>query len=309
MRDSGLRILVLGSAAGGGFPQWNCRCPVCTLAWNGDPRVEARSQSSVAVSADGERWLLLNASPDIREQIARAAVLQPRGTGRQSPIAAVFLTNGDVDHVAGLLSLRERQGFDLFATAQTLGELAANPIFGVLDPGYVARRVVQLDERIETKAGVSVTAFAVPGKAPLFREGEHVEIGVETGETIGLEITLGSARVVFIPACAAVTPALRRRVTGASLLLFDGTLSRDDEMIRLGLSDKTSRRMGHMPIFGDDGTLAALDGIDVQRKVFIHINNSNPVLVAGAPERLAVEAAGWQIARDGESIWIPEART
>src|SRR4051794_8902161 len=118
MRDNTLRILVLGSAAGGGFPQWNCRCPVCDMAWKRDPRVEPRTQSSIAVSADGERWLVLNASPDIRQQIGRITALQPRVTGRHSPIAAVLLTNGDVDHVAGLLSLRERQPFKLYGTSQ-----------------------------------------------------------------------------------------------------------------------------------------------------------------------------------------------
>src|SRR5215203_3820713 len=148
-----LRILVLGSAAGGGFPQWNCRCPVCELAWAGDQRVMPRTQSSLAVSADGERWLLLNASPDVRQQIRATPQLQPHKPGRHSPIAAVVLSNGDVDHVAGLLSLREGHSFSLYGTDAVLTGLDANPIFRVLDPAVVKRVTIDLDSPVDPGVG------------------------------------------------------------------------------------------------------------------------------------------------------------
>src|ERR687891_1928536 len=141
-----MRIIVLGSAAGGGFPQWNSACPVGALAWQGDPAARWRTQCSLAVSGDGARWLLLNASPDLRQQILATPALHPRQAPRHSPIAAVVLTNGDVDHVAGLLNLRESHRFDLYATASILDVLAANPIFDALNPEYVARHRIALDE-------------------------------------------------------------------------------------------------------------------------------------------------------------------
>jgi pyrroloquinoline quinone biosynthesis protein B len=297
-----LRILVLGSAAGGGFPQWNCRCPVCQLAWAGDRRVSPRTQSSLAVSADGERWLLLNASPDLRQQILATPLLQPRETGRHSPIGAVVLTNGDVDHVAGLLTLRERQPLALYATPAVLAMIDDNPIFRVLDPGCVRPVAVALDEPVETPIGLEVTAFAVPGKVPLHQEGDEVRIGGETDTTIGLRVTGGGAQFFHIPGCAAVTPALLQRIRGAPLLLFDGTTYTDDEMVRLGLSEKTAHRMGHVAMSGPDGSIDGLAAADIRRKVFIHINNTNPVMVDGSAERRAVEAAGWEVAFDGMEI-------
>src|SRR5271154_7036425 len=137
-----LAAIVLGAAAGGGFPQWNCRCPVCQLAWPGDPRVKSRTQASLAVSADAEHWILLNASPDLRTQVQAGTILRPRAGRRDSPIAAVVLTGAEVDQTAGLLTLRERQGFELFATGVTLAALQANPIFGVLGADIVARKTV-----------------------------------------------------------------------------------------------------------------------------------------------------------------------
>src|SRR6516164_2464740 len=139
--------IVLGSAGGGGFPQWNCRCPVCQLAWAGDPRVKARGQASLAVSGDGERWIMLNATPDLRAQLLATSRLQPHGDLRSSPIAAVILTGAEVDQVAGLLTLRERQAFTVLATSDTLKAVAANPIFGVLATDVVNRESVALDHR------------------------------------------------------------------------------------------------------------------------------------------------------------------
>jgi pyrroloquinoline quinone biosynthesis protein B len=297
-----LRILVLGSAAGGGFPQWNCRCPTCELAWAGDRRVVPRMQSSLAVSADGQRWLLLNASPDLRQQILATTLLHPRKTGRHSPITAVVLSNGDVDHVAGLLTLREGHPFSIYATEAVLTGLAGNPIFRVLDPALVHPVAMALDQPLETTAGLEVTAFAVPGKVPLYEEGDQIQIGRETDTTVGLRIAGAGTHFFYIPGSASVTPALLARVGGAPLLFFDGTTYTDDEMVRLGLSGKSARRMGHVAMDGPDGSLKAVSGAKFGRKIYVHINNTNPVLVEGSAERRTVEAAGWEVAFDGMEI-------
>ena len=293
-----MHIIVIGSAAGGGFPQWNCRCPTCRLAWAGDPRVVPRTQSSLAVSADGRDWVLVNASPDLRQQILATRALHPRDGARHSPIRAVVLTNGDVDHVAGLLTLRERQPFALHASASLHAMLDAGPVFAVLDRTLVSRHALALDEagRIE---GLDVTAFAVPGKVPLFLESGEVEVGGETEMTVGLDIRANGRRAVHVPGCASVTPALLERIRGADLLLFDGTTFTDDEMPRLGLSPKTAARMGHVAMSGPGGSLDALAEAEVGAKVYLHINNTNPALVEGSAERRAIETAGWRIAHDG----------
>ena len=299
-----MQAVVLGSAAGGGVPQWNCRCPVCRLAWAGDPRVRPRTQSSLAVSADGSRWLLVNASPDIRQQIAQNPALHPREGVRHSPIAALLLTNGDVDHVAGLLSLRERQPFRLYAAGETLAALDDNRVFDVANREVVPREAADLDRPFEPLPGLSATLFAVPGKVPLWLEGDDPVVGEETGATVGVMLEAGSKRVAYVPGCAAVTDAVRERIAGADLLLFDGTVYRDDEMRLAGVGEKTGRRMGHVPMSGPDGSIAALSGVSVGRRVFVHINNTNPTLIEGSDERRAVEAAGWTIGHDGMAFGL-----
>lgn len=294
-----MRIIVLGSAAGGGFPQWNCGCPNCRRAWAGDPALRPRTQSSLAVTADGERWLLLNASPDIRQQIIATPALHPRHDGRDSPIASVLLTNGDVDHVAGLLTLREKQPFDLHATRATFDILRHDRVFGVLDRAVVSERELVLDQPVDMGGGLTVRAFAIAGKTPLYMETEVVEVGAETESVIGLEVDDGRSRFVYAPGCAAITATLRDRLAGAPLVFFDGTTFTDDEMPRLGLSPKTARRMGHTPMSGPDGSMALLADVAIGRRVYVHINNTNPVLVDTSPERAAVEAAGWVVAHDG----------
>ena len=297
-----LHVIVLGSAAGGGFPQWNCRCPVCRLAWDGDPRVSHRTQSSLAVSADGRSWTLLNASPDLRQQVLATPALHPRHGDRDTPISAVMLTNGDVDHIAGLLCLRERQPFRLLASPAIQAMIASDPAFGVLDPAVVERSPVRSGEPVDLGAGLSAEAFPVPGKVPLFLETGAVDIGTETEMTTGLDILAGGRRMVYVPGCAAVTDRLLERIDGADLLVFDGTTYTDDEMVRLGLSPKTAARMGHLAMSGPGGSMAALADVTVGRRIYSHINNTNPVLVDGSPERRAVEAAGWEIAFDGMEI-------
>jgi pyrroloquinoline quinone biosynthesis protein B len=299
----GLNAIVLGSAAGGGFPQWNCRCPVCRRAWDGDLRVKRRTQTSIAVSADGRRWSILNASPDLRAQIGNTRVLQPHAETRSSPIEAVVLTGGEIDQTAGLLSLRERQPFALYGTAETLHFVDANPMFGVLAPDVVERRSVALGDVFRLPGGVEARLFAVPGKLPLYLEGDAPRTNVESAANVGVELSAGSARLGFVPGCASVTPALKDRLAGCDALFFDATLFVDDEMIRTGTGTKTGRRMGHMPIDGADGSLVALDGI-AARRIYIHINNTNPILIADSPERQRVTAAGWEIAEDGMEVVV-----
>ncbi len=297
----GLTAIVLGAAAGGGFPQWNCNCDVCRLAWAGDRRVRARTQASVAVSADGERWTLLNASPDLRSQIQSNPRLHPQTSRRGSPIEAVVLTGAEIDQTAGLLSLRECSPFALHATATTLVAVAGNPMFGALAPDVVSRCAIVPGARFSLGGGLEAELFMVPGKVPLYLEGDDPDTAIESAANVGVELSCGKVRLAYVPGAAAVTPALRERLSRADVLLFDGTLFTDDEMIRSCTGSKTGRRMGHMPIDGADGSVAALQGLRA-RRIFIHINNTNPILVDGSAERRRVEAAGWEIAEDGMEI-------
>jgi pyrroloquinoline quinone biosynthesis protein B len=298
-----MRIIVLGSAAGGGYPQWNSACAVGARAWRHDPAARWRTQCSVAISADDERWVLLNASPDLRQQILATPALHPKAAPRHSPIAAVVLTNGDIDHVAGLLTLRESHTFDLYATAAILDVLAANPIFDALNPAYVARHRMALDEAIEV-AGLTILAFAVPGKVALYLERGEPVIGGEGEDTVGLEVRAAGTRFFFVPGCARLTDALAARLEGAPLVFFDGTLWRDDEMVQSRTGAKTGTRMGHISVFGPGGSLAALAALGVGRKVYIHINNTNPMLLDDSPERAAVLRAGWEVAHDGMEVCL-----
>lgn len=304
-----LTVKILGSAAGGGFPQWNCNAPLSRLAWDGDERVFRRTQSSIAISADGVEWALINASPDIRQQIFATRELQPSTTGkrRNSPIKAVVLTNGDVDHIAGLLSLRERQPFSIYATSRVLSILDRSSVFGVLAPGIVNREPLKLHEAFELlRSGLTIEAFPVPGKVALYLEDEAKGpgLGTETGDTIGLRITAGGKSLFYIPGCAEVDADLLTCIQGAGCLLFDGTVFNDTELRDLGVSEKTGRRMGHMPIAGEGGSLHAFDGSAIARKVYIHINTTNPMLERGSDAEAAIKDAGWEISYDGMTLTL-----
>jgi pyrroloquinoline quinone biosynthesis protein B len=294
-----LTAIVLGSAAGGAFPQWNCRCPVCALAWVGDKRVRPRTQASIAVSGGDGRWTLLNASPDLGQQIRATSALHPQQGLRGSPIDAVVLTGAEIDQIAGLLSLRENSPFTLYATPSSHAAVAANAMFGAL--GAMTRRAVNPGERFMLAGNIEASLFTVPGKLPLYLEGDNPEIGAESAANVGIELQRDGARLIFVPGAAAVTPTMRERFRQADVILFDGTLFTDDEMLRTGTGQKTGRRMGHMPIDGEGGALQALDGLN-RRRIFIHINNTNPIQIDGSPERAKVEAAGWQVAVDGMEI-------
>ncbi|MER9890816.1 pyrroloquinoline quinone biosynthesis protein PqqB [Mesorhizobium sp. M0119] len=307
-----MRLRIIGSAAGGGFPQWNCNYRLSRAARTGVAGVHSRTQSSVAASADGLGWVLFNASPDIRQQIAATPELQPAHDAplRSTPIRAVVLTNADVDHVAGLLSLRERQPFAVYATTQVLATLEANSIFNVLDPALVPRRILPPAQELAIcdadghDTGVAVESFPVPGKIALYLEERgqpDANFSSDAGDTIGVRIASAGSRgsVFYIPGCARIDANLRTRLADAACLLFDGTVFTDDEMIAAGVGQKTGARMGHLAMSGDAGSIAGLADVRIGRRVFVHINNTNPVLDENSAEHAAVKAAGWEVARDG----------
>ena len=295
---------MLGAAAGGGFPQWNSNGAACRRVREGDPAALARTQCSVAASVDGGSWVLLDAAPDLRAQFQANPALFPDAGMRSSPLRAVLLTGADIDKIAGLLTLREGHPFALYAAPPVLKTLALNPVFQVLQEGLVRREPLQMESAVAPVPGMRILPFPVPGKVPLYLEAgsDRIETG-EEGDAIGLHIDAGDGRRIFyIPGCAAVTETLAARLEGADLVLFDGTLWSDDEMIRMQAGHKTGRRMGHVSIDGPNGTLSVFSRLGVKRKVLIHVNNTNPVLLADSPERAQVEAAGWEVAYDGMSL-------
>jgi pyrroloquinoline quinone biosynthesis protein B len=245
---------------------------------------------------------LLNASIDLRQQILATPALQPKGEGRHSPIAAVLLTNTDVDHAAGLLSLRERQPFTIWGTQSTLDTIGANRIFDVVGRDIAPRRAVKLGETFEPLPGLMLELFAVPGKVPLWLEQENVKTDQIGEGTVGVAIEAAGRRLVYAPGCARLTDDLKKRFARAHALFFDGTLFADDEMIVSGLGEKTGRRMGHTPVSGPSGTLEELAGHTHIRRIFTHINNTNPILIEGSLEEAKVKAAGWEVAFDGMEV-------
>jgi pyrroloquinoline quinone biosynthesis protein B len=307
-----MRIKVLGSAAGGGFPQWNCNCRNCASVRAGTPGFRARTQSSLAVSRDGISWALLNASPDLRQQINDNRELQPdiKAGLRHSPIKAAVLTNGDVDHIIGLINLREAQPFAIYASKRILDVLAANSVFQVLADPLVPRNEITLDQPFNLAGGgvdlgLTVEAFAVPGKVALYLEDKSSgDYGGREGDTIGLKISDPAEKKSFfyIPGCAAVDERLATRLKGAPVVFFDGTLFTDDEMIEQGLLNKTGARMGHISMSGDAGSITAFSKLGVGRLIYVHINNSNPALDENSPARKAIDGAGWEVGYDGMEV-------
>ena len=308
-----LRVVVLGAAAGGGVPQWNCGCPVCRAARTDRPELQS-TQASIAVSADGHHWFLVNASPDLRQQLIATPQLHPApGRLRHSPIAGVILTNGEIDAVAGLLSMREGWPFTIYAHSKVLAILATNSIFNVLSEKNVRRQPIEEDATFEpalpdgTPSGIEVLPFAVAGKSAWYLEGKaHPAGDTGAGDTLGLRIRDKATGkfFYFLAACAGVSDELKSRIAGAPLVFFDGTVWRDDELIVAGLGNKTGQGMGHIAMSGERGAIAALAGLDIDRKVFLHINNSNPALLHDSAERKTAERAGWQIPADGTEFTL-----
>ena len=301
-----MRVRVLGSAAGGGFPQWNCGCPNCRGAREGAIAASPRTQESVAVSADGQAWFLLNASPEIRAQIEGFAGLHPRAP-RDSPIAGILLTNGDLDHCLGLLSLRESYPLTVYATDRVRrGFTEDNVLYRTLErfAGQVTWRVLALGREEEltgrggAPSGLAVTAVPLPGQPPIHLRGR---LPPDPEDSVGFRIrerATGRA-LAYLSGVAAVTPAVRDALDGAACVFFDGTFWSDDELPALGLGSQRARDMAHLPIGGPEGSLAALAAHRADRRVYIHINNTNPILRDDSPERAAVEAGGWTVAHDG----------
>ncbi len=293
-----MQFLVLGAAAGGGLPQWNCGCPNCNDARTG--KIPSASQSSLAVSVDGNNWAVLNASPDIRAQMKACPRMHPRSL-RDTPISSVLLTNGDIDHIAGLLSLREQTPFTLFGTSEILDLLTANRVFDAVNAEKVPRRSVAIGASFMMLPNLEAQVFPVPGKVPLFMEGETVKTDLVGEQTVGVRLSDGTHVAYYIPGCAEVTEDLLTTIEDADQLFFDGTLWQDDEMIQSGTGVKTGQRMGHISISGPDGSIAQLAHLKA-RKTFIHINNTNPVWQPNSPERAFVLENGWDIAADGMEI-------
>jgi len=308
-----LRIVVLGAGAGGGIPQWNCGCPMCRAARGSKPELQS-GQASIAVSADDRNWFLINASPDLRQQVNATPQLHPEsGKLRHSPIAGVILTNGEVDAVTGLLSMREGSPFTIYAHRRVLAILKANSIFNVLSEQNVKREAIEIDRSFApalqdgTPSGLEVLPFTVPGKGAWYLEGQAHPAGEDgDGDTLGLRIgeTAGGKYFYFIAACARVTPELKDRIRDAPLVFFDGTVWRDDELIAAGLGRKTGQSMGHIAMSGSDGAIASLADAGIAQKFFLHINNSNPALLHGSTERAALTTTGWKIPHNGMEITL-----
>jgi pyrroloquinoline quinone biosynthesis protein B len=306
-----LRVVVLGAAAGGGVPQWNCGCAVCRTARTEQPELRS-TQASIAVSRDGDHWFLVNASPDLRQQLTATPQLHPKaGELRHSPISGVILTNGEIDAVAGLLSMREGSPFSIYAHAKVLAILKANSIFNVLSENNVSRKAIEVDQPFEpalpdgSPSGIEVLPFTVPGKSAWYLEGKAHPGGDDgAGDTLGLRVSdrATGRYFYFLAACAGVTDELKSRLAAAPLIFFDGTVWRDDELIKAGLGNKTGQSMGHIAMSGEHGAIEALAQLDIGKKMFLHINNSNPALLPASPERKMAEAAGWQIPADGTEI-------
>jgi len=306
-----LQVLVLGSAAGGGFPQWNCGCKNCVCVRAEEPGWHARTQDSLAVSLDGKGWWLLNASPDVLHQVQRNRELWPMGL-RHSPIKGVVLTNGDLDHVLGLLQLRESQPLTIYATQRVIDGLRTNSALRTLErsPDHVAWRSLRLGQPSELTAsdaipsGISVLPFAVPGKPPL-----HLMSAFEPSreDNIGLRLYASgapaSSAAVYASAVASLAEPVPELDECAALFL-DGTFWSEDELPGQGIGTAPARAMAHLPIGGAHGSLQALARLDVARRVYTHINNTNPILDPGSAERAAVEAGGWLVARDGLKLSV-----
>jgi pyrroloquinoline quinone biosynthesis protein B len=302
-----MRARVLGSSAGGGLPQWNCACRNCSAVRHGSSDIEARTQDSVLVTTDdGEAAFLLNASPDILVQVARAPSLTPRAL-RHTPIAGVVLTSGDVDHCLGLLSLREDQPFTIYATFDVQARLRErNVLFRTLarSPDHVVWRTLELDQPTfladsdGNPTGVQLTAFPLPGKVPRHLEGLF---GDEPGDQVGLRLSEGRDVLVYA-SCVASTEATDPHWLEATCLLFDGTFYTSDELTRLGIAERNAEQMAHLPVSGETGSSLKLAGL-TSRRIYTHVNNTNPMLVRGSRERLAVERLGWEIAHDGMELF------
>ena len=305
-----MRIKILGSAAGGGFPQWNCNCRNCESVRAGTFKGKSRTQTQVAVSNDDRAWFLLNTSPDLRLQIEATPVLYPRSARRDSPIAGVLLTSGDIDQIAGLLSLRELQPFRIYCTASIRRILQEdNSMFAMLNrvPDQVSWVDIGCDGGFslqgERGAGIECHLFSLGNRFPAYVSRDR-SIAFKQEEALLAVIaeSFSGRRLAYMPAVPEIDDSLLRRIEEVDLLLFDGTFWSDDELIRVQGSGSTAGEMGHIPVSGAEGSLRKLAGLRRPRKVFVHINNTNPMLDETGTEYAQVRAAGWEVAEDGWSL-------
>jgi pyrroloquinoline quinone biosynthesis protein B len=297
-----VKVRVLGSAAGGGFPQWNCGCRNCTGLREGRIRASARTQASVAVSGDGRHWYLIGASPEIRAQIESYPELWPRAP-RHTPLVGVLLCNADLDHCLGLLSLREWSQLRLYATdAVRQAFTASNSLYRALEryPGHTTWETLTVGATIALPGGLHLQAVPVPGKPPLYAS----TAGDDPIWNVALRLSdaVSGRSLFYCPSAARITPTLRAALNGVDCLFFDGTVWSENELIEQGLARVSASQMAHLPVGGNDGSLAQLQDIKVPRRFFIHINNSNPMLREDSPEAETVNAAGWALAWDGLEI-------
>jgi pyrroloquinoline quinone biosynthesis protein B len=303
-----MRIRVLGSSAGGGFPQWNCNCPNCDGLRRGTVMARSRTQSSIAVSANEVDWLLVNASPDILSQIRDTPELQPARKVRDSGIAAVLLMDAQIDHVTGLLMLRERSSpLPLLATPEVLSDLGQGfPLTRILSHYCgVAPHALPTDGRsvaVPGLDGIEIQTVALSSKPPPYSPFRDAP---RPGDNIGLVLQnpANGARVFYAPGLGEVTPELLQLMAGCAVVLVDGTFWTGDEMQRLGLSPKAALDMGHLPQSGPGGMLEQLARLPVAtRKILIHINNTNPILIEDSAERAELTRRGIEVAHDGMDI-------
>jgi len=301
-----LHAIVLGSSAGGGFPQWNCGCPNCARARRRE--LAPRTQDSIALSADGESWFLVNASPDLARQIEQTPVLWPKQS-RGSPIRGVVLTNGDLDHALGLLLLRENQPLSVYATAEVRAGLEQNAMLGTLRrfEGQLVWRQLEygreqmLRDASGDSSGIFLRAFAAPGKPPL-----HLmsRVSPSPGDNCGVSVrAVGTSPLVYASSTASIEP-IASELERAAVLLLDGTFWSETELIERGLGHARAADMAHVPMSGDAGSLAQCRKLGVTLRLFTHLNNTNPVLDPSSPERRTLEQQGWQLAEDGLRLLI-----
>jgi pyrroloquinoline quinone biosynthesis protein B len=297
-----VHVILLGTAAGGGFPQWNCWCPSCLVARRDPSSARHRSQSSAAISADGQRWFLLNASPDVRDQLARLPSGPSAGI-RRVPIDGVLLTDAELDHTLGVVLLREARHLPLYTTPAIRAMLECDSRILPTTRAFAEVPVTELmldtprelHYRDGSASGLSAEAFAVPAGPPRFARSHDI------GHTVGMILRdeAGDSVCAFVPACGDLNASLLERLAQADLLLFDGTFWTDNELIALGIGDRTARQMDHLPISGPDGSLDQLRKLPCRHRVYTHINNTNPMLVESSPERALVEQAGLLVGVDG----------
>ncbi|MFD2640470.1 pyrroloquinoline quinone biosynthesis protein PqqB [Pseudomonas japonica] len=299
-------IQILGSAAGGGFPQWNCNCPNCKGFRDGSLRASARTQSSIALSDDGEHWILCNASPDIRAQLQGFAPMQPARALRDSGIDAIILLDSQIDHTTGLLSLREGCPHEVWCTEMVHQDLTTGfPLFNMLEHwnGGLAWKRIELDGSfvIEACPNLRFSPFPLRSAAPPYSP--H-RFDPHPGDNLGLmvEDLRTGGKLFYAPGLGKVDASLLQRMHDADVLLVDGTLWDDDEMQRRGVGTRTGSEMGHLPQNGPGGMLEVLEDFPTQRKVLIHINNTNPILDEDSAERAELDRRGVEVAFDGMSI-------